>query len=148
MWELVEHYLWWILALLLTIGELLIPGYFLVWTGLAALVMGVLLLLIPTMGLVTQAIVFGLLAFAACASYARWLRPKLERTRPGSELLNQRAEQLIGQSYELIEPIVNGRGKARIGDGQWLVYGPDLPQGSAVEVVAVDGGSLRVRAAT
>jgi hypothetical protein len=147
MWQLAVHYLWWILALLLIAGELLVPGYFLLWIGLAAAAMGVLLWLVPSMGLLAQAIVFGLLAFAACLAYARWVRPKLERRVPGSERLNRRAEQMIGQRYELIEPITNGRGKARVGDGQWLVSGPDLPIGSTVEVIAVDNGTLQVRAA-
>jgi inner membrane protein len=146
MWQLAGHFLWWILALLLIAGELLVPGYFLLWIGLAAAAMGVLLWLVPGMGLLAQAIVFGLLAFAACLAYARWLRPKLERRVPGSERLNRRAEQMIGQRYELIEAIVNGRGKARVGDGQWLVSGPDLPVGSTVEVIAVDNGTLQVRA--
>ena len=146
MWQLAGHFLWWILALLLIAGELLVPGYFLLWIGLAAAAMGVLLWIVPTMGLLAQAIVFGLLAFAACLAYARWLRPKLERRVPGSERLNRRAEQMIGQRYELIEAIVNGRGKARVGDGQWLVSGPDLPVGSTVEVIAVDNGTLQVRA--
>jgi membrane protein implicated in regulation of membrane protease activity len=146
MWQLAGHFLWWILALLLIAGELLVPGYFLLWIGLAAAAMGVLLWLMPGMGLLAQAIVFGLLAFAACLAYARWLRPKLERRVPGSERLNRRAEQMIGQRYELIEAIVNGRGKARVGDGQWLVSGPDLPVGSTVEVIAVDNGTLQVRA--
>ncbi|MBT2143382.1 MULTISPECIES: NfeD family protein [unclassified Rhodanobacter] len=147
MWELSTHYLWWILALLLIAGELLLPGYFLLWIGLAAAAMGVVLWIDPTLGLLAQAILFGLLAFASCIGYARWLRPRLERRAPGGERLNRRAEQLIGQRYELIEPIVNGRGKARVGDGQWLVSGPDLPLGTTVEVVAVEGATLRVRAA-
>jgi membrane protein implicated in regulation of membrane protease activity len=147
MWELSTHYLWWILALLLIAGELLLPGYFLLWIGLAAAAMGVVLWVDPTLGLLAQAILFGLLAFAACVGYARWLRPRLERRAPGGERLNRRAEQLVGQRYELIEPIVNGRGKARVGDGQWLVSGPDLPLGTTVEVVAVEGTTLQVRAA-
>ena len=146
MWQLAAYYLWWILALLLIAGELLVPGYFLLWIGLAAAAMGVLLWVVPTVGLLAQAIVFGLLAFAACLVYARWVRPKLERRAPGSERLNRRAEQMIGQRYELIEAIVNGRGKARVGDGQWLVSGPDLPVGSTVEVIGVDAGTLQVRA--
>ena len=147
MWQLPTHYLWWILALLLIAGELLLPGYFLLWIGVAAALMGVLLWVAPTLSLLTQAILFGLLAFVACFAYARWLRPKLERRAPGSARLNRRAEQMIGQRYELIEAIVNGRGKARVGDGQWLVSGPDLPLGSTVEVIAVDGATLKVRAA-
>ena len=147
MWELSTYYLWWILALLLIAGELLLPGYFLLWIGLGAAAMGVVLWVDPTLGLLVQAVLFGLLAFASCVGYARWLRPRLERRTHGGERLNRRAEQLIGQRYELIEPIVNGRGKARVGDGQWLVSGPDLPLGTTVEVVAVEGATLQVRAA-
>ncbi|OOG59847.1 NfeD family protein [Rhodanobacter sp. C03] len=147
MWELSAHYLWWILALLLIAGEVLLPGYFMLWIGLAAAAMGVVLWAVPSLGLLTQAVLFALLALAACVAYARLLRPQLERREPGSERLNRRAEQMIGQRYELIEPIVNGRGKASVGDGQWLVSGPDLPLGSTVEVIAVDGSTLKVRAA-
>jgi inner membrane protein len=147
MWELSAHYLWWILALLLIAGEVLLPGYFMLWIGLAAAAMGVVLWAVPTLGLLAQAVLFALLAFAFCVGYARWLRPRLERRDPGDERLNRRGEQMIGQRYVLVEPIVNGRGKARVGDGQWLVSGPDLPLGSTVEVVAVEGTTLQVRAA-
>jgi len=145
--QIATHYLWWILALLLIAGEVMVPGYFLLWIGIAAAAMGVLLWVLPGMGVLLQAVLFALLALAACLAYARWLRPRIERRAPGGERLNRRAEQMIGQRYELVEAIVNGRGKVRVGDGQWLVSGPDLPLGSTVEVVAVDGTTLKVRAA-
>jgi membrane protein implicated in regulation of membrane protease activity len=148
MWGLFPHYLWWILALLLIAGEILLPGYFLLWIGLAAAAMGVVLWLLPGLGLLLQAILFGVLALLACWLYARYLRPRLQRSAPGDERLNRRGEQMIGQRYVLVEPIVNGRGKAQVGDGQWLVSGPELPQGATVEVVAVDGTTLQVRAVT
>jgi len=147
MWNLSAHYLWWILALLLIGGEVLIPGYFLLWIGLAAAAMGIVLWLVPGMGLLLQAVLFAVLALGACVFYARKLRPRIERSAPGSERLNRRAEQMIGQRYVLSEAIVNGRGKARVGDGQWLVAGPELPVGATVVVVAVDGTTLQVRAA-
>ncbi|MDQ6646416.1 MAG: NfeD family protein [Pseudomonadota bacterium] len=147
MWALSMHYLWWILAFAMIAGEVLLPGYFLLWIGLGAAAMGVVLWLMPTLGLLSQAISFGVLAFGFCAVYARWIKPRLERRTPGGEHLNRRGEQMIGKRYELIEPIVNGRGKARVGDGQWLVNGPDLPLGSTVEVTAVDGSTLQVRPA-
>lgn len=145
--QIATHDLWWILALLLIAGEVMMPGYFLLWIGIAAAAMGVLLWLVPGMGLLLQAVLFAMLALAACLAYARWLRPRIERRAPGSDRLNRRGEQMIGQRYELVEAIVNGRGKVRVGDGQWLVSGPDLPLGSTVEVVAVDGTTLKVRAA-
>ena len=145
--NLTLHYGWWLLALILIGAELLLPGFFLLWIGIAAAAMGVVLWVVPTLGMLAQAIVFGVLAFTACVLYAKLLRPRLERSEPGNERLNRRGEQMIGQRYELIEAIVNGRGKARVGDGQWLVSGPDLPAGSTVEVVAVQGTTLQVRAA-
>jgi membrane protein implicated in regulation of membrane protease activity len=141
------HYLWWILALVLIAVEVVAPGYFMLWIGIAAAVTGVLLWLVPGLSLLAQAIAFALLAFASCAVYWRWLRPRLRRREAGAERLNRRAEQMIGRRYVLVDAIVNGRGKAQVGDGQWLVSGPDLPAGSAVEVVAVDGATLSVRAA-
>ncbi|MEO7068597.1 MAG: NfeD family protein [Rhodanobacter sp.] len=147
MWELSTHYLWWILALVLIAGEVMVPGYFMLWVGLAAAAMGVVLWAVPTLGLLPQAVLFALLAFASCFAYARWLRPRVERRAAGDERLNRRGEQMVGQRFELVEAIVNGRGKARVGDGQWLVSGPDLPLGAAVEVLSVDGTTLRVRAA-
>ncbi|MET4676757.1 NfeD family protein [Luteibacter sp. ME-Dv--P-043b] len=145
--QIALHYLWWIAALLLLGGEVLLPGYFLLWIGIAAAVTGIVMLAIPDLTVLAQAVVFVVLAFASCFLYWKWLRPRLNRSPAGNERLNRRGEQLIGQRYTLCEPIVQGRGKARVGDGMWLVAGPDLPLGATVEVVGIDGTTLRVKAA-
>ncbi len=139
------HYLWWIVALVLIAIEVIMPGYFMLWIGIGAAATGLLVLVVPGLSLLTQAIAFAMLAFVSCAVYWYGLRPKLQRNEPGDDRLNRRGEQLIGKRYELIEAIVNGRGKARVGDGQWLVSGPDLPIGSTVEVIAVEGTTLKVK---
>ncbi|WP_243050648.1 NfeD family protein [Dyella sp. RRB7] len=140
------HYWWWILALLLIAVEVVLPGYFMLWIGIAAGVTGLVLLVVPGMSVISQSLLFAVLAFLSCAAYWYLLRPKLMRNEPGDARLNRRGEQKIGQRYVLVEPIVNGRGKAQVDDGQWLVSGPDLPVGSMVEVVGVDGTTLLVRA--
>ncbi|HEX7129850.1 MAG TPA: NfeD family protein [Rhodanobacteraceae bacterium] len=142
------HYLWWVLALVLIAGEVLLPGYFLLWIGIGAAAMGVITMFMPALGILPQAIGFVVLAFLACVLYWRWVRPRLEREADAdSALLNRRGARMIGQRYVLETAIVNGRGKARVGDGQWLVEGPDLPAGTTVEVVGVEGTALQVRAA-
>lgn len=145
--QLTLHYLWWIAALLLLGGEVLLPGYFLLWIGIAAAVTGLVMLAMPDLTVLAQAVIFVLLAFASCFLYWKWLRPRLTRIPAGNERLNRRGEQLIGQRYTLCEPIVQGRGKAKVGDGMWLVAGPDLPLGATVEVIGIDGTTLRVKAA-
>ncbi|HET6554966.1 MAG TPA: NfeD family protein [Dyella sp.] len=141
------HYWWWIIALVLIAIEVVLPGYFMLWIGIAAAITGVLVLVAPGLSMLTQAIAFAALAFLSCAAYWYWLRPKLTRDEPGDARLNRRGEQQIGQRYVLAEAIVNGRGRAKVGDGLWLVRGPDLPAGSTVEVIGVDGITLLVRAA-
>jgi membrane protein implicated in regulation of membrane protease activity len=142
--QLATHYLWWILALLLIVFELVLPGYFMLWIGFAAALMGVLLLIAPGLSLLAQALAFALLGFASCLLYWYGVRPRLQQVGSGG-LLNRRAAQLIGQRYVLVEPIINGRGKAQVGDSLWLVSGEDLPLGRTVEVIAVDGTTLQVR---
>lgn len=142
------HYLWWVLALLLIAGEVLVPGYFLLWIGIAAAVMGVIVMFVPILGVLPQAIGFVVLAFVSCIVYWKFVRPRLQRdVAPEAAGLNRRGARMIGQRYVLSTAIVDGRGKAHVGDGQWLVEGPDLPVGATVEVIGVEGTTLQVRPA-
>jgi membrane protein implicated in regulation of membrane protease activity len=145
--NLLNNYGWWLLALALIGAEMLAPGYFMLWIGIAAGLMGVLTWIAPSLPPIAQALLFGLLAIAACAVYWKFIRPLAEQ-RDDQPLLNRRGKKLVGERFVLIEPIVNGRGKVKVGDGQWLAEGPDLPVGSEVEVVAVDGTALKVRPTT
>jgi len=92
---------------------------------------------------IAQAVVFALLAIAACLAYWKFIRPLAEQ-RDDQPLLNKRGAQLVGQRFVLCDAIVNGRGKVKVGDGTWLAEGPDLPAGSEVEVTAVQGTTLKV----
>lgn len=141
--NLVNNYGWWLLALVLIAAEMVAPGYFLLWIGIAAGVMGLLTLVVPGLPGIVQAVLFGLFAIAACLVYWKYVRPLAER-RNDQPLLNQRGAQLVGRRFVLVEAIVNGRGRVKVGDSEWLAEGPDLPVGSEVEVVAVSGTSLRV----
>lgn len=141
--SLTAHYGWWLLALVLIGAELLLPGYFLLWIGFAAAAVGVILFAAPGLDLIWQLLLFVALAIWSSYVYWRFVRRLLDAPsdRP---LLNRRAEQYVGRRYVLDTAIVNGQGKARVGDSVWLVEGPDLPAGATVEVVGVDGNTLRV----
>lgn len=142
------QYWWWVLALVLMAGEVLAPGFFLLWIGIAAAVMGAIAWAVPRLGALPQMIVFVVLACLSCFLYGKFIRARLAR-RDGvvARLLSPRGDRMIGRRYVLIEAIVNGRGMARVGNRQWIVAGPDLPVGVEVEVIGVDGVLLKVRAA-
>jgi membrane protein implicated in regulation of membrane protease activity len=143
--NLLSNYGWWLLALVLIAAEMIAPGYFMLWIGIAAGVMGVVTFFAPAMSALVQAIVFALLAIASCTIYWRFIRPIAEQ-RDDEPLLNRRGARMVGRRVVVVDPIVNGRGKVRVGDGAWLAEGPDLPAGAEVEVVACEGTTLRVRA--
>lgn len=140
------HAMWWLLGLLLIASEMLVPGYFLLWIGLAAGVMGMLTWLIPGMDFIAQTVVFAILAISICTFYWKVIRPRAEK-RDDQPLLNHRSAQLIGQTFQVSNAIVNGRGKVRINDSVWLAEGADAAVGESVVVVAVNGTTLSVRPA-
>jgi inner membrane protein len=142
--NLVNNYGWWLLALVLIAAEMIAPGYFLLWIGVAAGVMGVITLVVPGLSALVQAIVFSTLSIAACLVYWKYIRPLAEQ-RNDQPLLNQRGQRMVGRRVMVVEAIVNGRGKVGVGDGQWLAEGPDLPAGSEVEIVAVQGATFTVK---
>ena len=77
----------------------------------------------------------------------RWLQ-KARPVETDQPNLNRRGSQYVGRRIGLVTPIVNGRGRAKLGDSSWTVTGPDLPAGEIVEVVGVEGTVLEVRQAT
>jgi len=132
---------WMILAVILFALEVMSPGIFLMWFGMAAAVTGVLAFILA-ISWQWQLVWFCLLSLAAVLVALKYLRRHpLESERP---LLNERAVQHIGQCYDLVDPIVNGRGSVKIGDSIWRVAGPELPKGARVKVLGCDGTLLKV----
>src|SRR3990170_6278512 len=132
---------WMILAAILFVLELLSPGIFLMWFGVAAAVTG-LIVFRYDVSWQWQLVWFCGLSLASVLVAAKYLRKHpLESERP---LLNERAAQLIGQTFDLLDPIVNGRGSVKIGDSIWRVEGPELPKGARITVVGADGTLLKV----
>jgi membrane protein implicated in regulation of membrane protease activity len=133
---------WLVLALLLMAGETLLPEVFLLWLGFAALAVFGTLLAAPDLPVVWQGVAFVVYAFASVMLYLKLFR---DRQAPSDQpLLNRRGEQLVGQVFPLDLPIVDGRGRLKIGDAFWVAEGPDLPAGARVRVLAVRSMSLQV----
>jgi inner membrane protein len=138
-----DVFAWGAAALLLFAAETLAPGAFMLWLGFAAVVVFVGVLLVPGMSLLTQVAAFVLLSFVSIQIYRTWFRGKQRVS--DQPMLNQRAAQLVDRVVPLEQAIVNGRGRVQIADALWDVEGPDLPVGSPVRIIGVDGMTLRVR---
>jgi membrane protein implicated in regulation of membrane protease activity len=135
---------WWVLGFGLLIAEILLPGTFCLWLGLAAFVTGAAAWLIPGLHWQVEVVLFAVLAFAAVGLWFRFKPADREQVDHG---LNQRGRGYLGQVFVLVEPIEDGVGKARVEDSVWRVHGPDLPAGAKVKVVGIEGTTLRVKPA-
>jgi len=136
---------WLIFGVILMALELLAPGVFLFWLGLAALLVGLLSFAInPSWQL--QILMFAI--FAACA-VPLWRRIAFngKAVSQSNPFLNRRTDALIGRVFTLERPIIDGAGTVKIDDTVWRVAGPDTPAGSRVRIVQADGASLTVAAA-
>jgi inner membrane protein len=136
---------WWALGGLLVIVEAFAPGFMFLWFGAAAGLVGLVLALWPGLGLSFQLLIYAGLLLLCCVGL-RWY----QRVRPvvtDQPDLNRRGAQYLGRRFGLVAPIVNGRGRIKVGDSSWAVAGPELPAGRIVEVTGADGAVLQVRAA-
>ena len=133
---------WLIFGFILMALELLAPGVFMFWLGLAALLVGLLSFAInPSWQ--TQLLMFAVFAVAAVPAWRHFARSAGSRSL-SNPFLNKRTEAMIGREFTLEKPIVDGSGTVRIDDTIWRLSGPDCAGGSRVKVVRADAAMLVV----
>ena len=141
-----DVFAWAAFALLLFAAEALAPGAFMLWLGLAAAAVFLIVLLVPVeIPVLAQAAAFVVLGFASIQVYRKWFRG--HERQSDQPALNRRTAALVGRVVSLERAIVDGRGRVQIADAYWDVSGPDLPEGAAVRIVGGDAMTLQVEPA-
>lgn len=133
---------WVVIGLVLLGLELLAPGVFFMWLGLAALAVGGLALQFD-LPWQFQLVIFVVAAFASVLA-GRYVAKRHSDETTDTPNLNERGARHVGRELTLAEPMVDGQGRAKIGDTLWRTEGPDLPEGAKVRVVEVRSGTLIV----
>ncbi len=141
----IPAFVFWLATGILLLGfEVVLPGVFLFWIGLAAIGTGLVAWLLP-LGFVSQLLVFSIIGMAAI--FAGWRIQQFQKKEmTDAPFLNDRAGALVGKIYALETAIISGTGAIRIGDTVWRVAGADTNAGTKVTIVGIDGGTLRVQA--
>ncbi|MCP4329938.1 MAG: NfeD family protein [Alphaproteobacteria bacterium] len=133
---------WFILAFLLVGFEMLVPGTYLLWLGISAGVVGVVVLVLPDLAWQVQLALFAIVSVAAVVASRIWIRRHpIETEQPA---LNRRGEQYVGRTFTLTEPVSNGEGRLRVDDTTWKVRGEDVEAGARVRVTGADGTVLKI----
>jgi len=140
--DLPHAVLWLIAGLVMMLLEVVAPGVFLMWLGLAALGTWLVIQVVEP-GFAGQVVVF---AVFAAATIAIGLRVRSSRK---AALVNTPMSGLVGREAVVLE--FHGRtGRVRLGDSDWsarLAGGTEAPEPQArLRVVGVDGTTLVVGA--
>ena len=135
------HWVWLTLGLLLAGLEMLVPGVYLIWIAVAALITGVLTAVFDV-SLPMQMIDFVFLSLIVAFSARRFLRDKpIESADP---LMNRRGARLVGETATVVQAIEHGSGRVKLGDSEWIAHGPNIGAGEHVRVSGSEGAILLV----
>lgn len=139
---------WWALGAILLAAEIASTTQYLLWPGIAALLIGVLKFLDP--GLDGRLAVF-LFAIVSVVATVAWKRSPWGRAdRHTHHNLNDRSAQYVGRVVKCEENFVNGRGAVRVDDTRWVasvVDGSAPIKGDMLQVSGADGAELKVQLA-
>ena len=133
---------WLIVAVLLGIAELSVPGVFLVFLAIAAAVTGIAVFALPALPLAAQLGSFAAWSVVTVLIGKRWYRDY--PVEGGDPMLNDRAARLVGEVVTVETAIVDGHGRVLVGDGGWPAQGPDAEVGALVRITAVVAGHVVV----
>lgn len=134
--------LWLTLGGVLLAAEMLGASGYLLWSGIAAVLVALLVWLVP-LPWEWQGLSFALLTILSALWWYRWLKGRV-RNQP-QNALNQRGNQFIGQRLTLSEALEGGIGHVKVGDSSWRVQAAeDYPAGTPVVVVAIEGITLKI----
>ncbi len=142
--------LWWywiVLGCLLCLSELFLPTLILVWLGLAALLTGLLSLLLP-MTVVPQLVCWGVLSVLMTLLFLRFFKPR------GTDPLAGRSDEIlneVGLITREVAPWSKGEilfQKPVLGADRWAcISEQSIAAGERAKVLAVEGSVLRVSTA-
>lgn len=138
---------WWqwiVGGLLLTLAELLVPALFLIWFGIGAILVGLVLLVVP----LTLAAQFILWAVASCAMVLLWFKvvKNPDRTKAGIA-----KDAFLGETGLITKEVSElGKGEIRfqkpiLGSEVWPVIADEIIKaGERAQIVDVLGQTLKV----
>ncbi|MBW8191019.1 NfeD family protein [Neiella marina] len=136
---------WAIIGLLLVVFEVVLPTSWLLWPGLAALVVALVHWLVP-LGWTGQLLTFAILTLLMLVIGRRFYNPAhINSSQPD---LNQQVGRHQGKQATLIQDTDNGRSRIHLGDSEWQVEvsgDRQVPAGTHVEITGQRSNILLVK---
>ena len=135
------HWAWLVLGLVLAVGEMTIPGVFLIWMAGAAVITGLVTWVVP-LSVPLQVMLFAVLSVAAVFTGRNWLRAN--PVVGADPMMNDRGGRAVGETVMVTQVIEGGEGRVKLGDSEWIAKGPDAEPGTRMRVAGHNGSVLMV----
>lgn len=140
----INWWLWVVIGVVLVLTELAITSFYVLWFGIAALVVAGVSWISPEIELASQ---LGIWASASVAMTVLWFRlfPKKDKTLAvtSGEFIGE-----VGILVSAIEPFQNGKVRFQrpiIGSDEWTcISNSPIPAGGRVRVVSIEGNILKI----
>jgi membrane protein implicated in regulation of membrane protease activity len=138
---------WLLLGIGLVIAEIFLASFTILWFGLGAMLVGILLWLMPAMSTTTQLFLWILFSCGFAVYWFKFFKPKMvDKTKAGIA-----REAAIGESGQVIKvPVEGGRGIVRfttpiLGDDEWeFICEQPVEPGDRVFIKEFSGNALIV----
>ena len=143
----VEYWHWLVFGMILIASEIFVTSFILMWFGLSAVVLAIILLVMP-LGIELQLFIWVSLALLDIFAWFKFIRPKWK----DKTLAGMGHEALIGQIGLVIDANHGkDRGKLKfpapiLGEDEWVFICTEVVEiGVRVQVLEVSGNSLIVK---
>ncbi|MCL2644365.1 MAG: NfeD family protein [Betaproteobacteria bacterium] len=141
-----EWWYWIVAGILLVLLELVIPSFFVLWFGLGALLVGLLLLVAPGFPVTGQILLWAIASVSMTVLWFRVFRRIGSKTRIGTA-----GGDIIGEIGLLVADVAPfKRGKVRfqrpiLGAEEWpCTSDAEIAPGTRVRLVSVEGSFIKV----
>ena len=144
----IEWWYWMILGFVLVGLELVVPSFTIIWFGLGALAVGLLLALIPGLPNWVQVLIWALASVAFTVFWFKFLKDRSDHTHAGLS-----KEGIVGESGMIIKGTDDSYQKGTVrfrisllGADEWTCYADEpLKVGDSVQVIDIEGQILKVK---
>lgn len=145
---IIEPWHWMVLGILLIVFEVFLPSFTALWFGVGAVLVGILLLIFPTLPFEAQVIIWVLLSVAFTVFWFKFLKPlSIDKTQAGLS-----REAMLGQVGTVIAvPGLQHTGVVRfsmpiLGSDEWRCRSQDaLSVGDRITVIEILGNEIVVK---
>ena len=141
----IEFWHWWILACLMLVLEMVLPGIIFLWLSVAAAAVGLVVLLVPDISVEIQLIAFGVFSVLSFVIGRRFFRPGISGAN--EQDVSSASSSLVGKTTVLTEKTTNGRVRQSVYGSSWVLKSDeDLAKGQKVRVCGIEGSMLLIEA--